>query len=98
MQVRHMTDHRLRLMRDELDTMSICQRNAPHQTGNSAHLDDIGLYHTNAGRDQIGDPGERVGLLAGGDGDIELLRDLAHRLYMVMLHRLLEPPVAELLQ
>src|SRR5204863_9280755 len=35
---------------------------------------------------------------ASGDGDDEALRDLAHRLDVVMLHRLLEPPIAELFE
>src|SRR6516162_137788 len=39
-----------------------------------------------------------VGLLAGGHGDVELAGDLAHCPHMVVLHRLLEPPIAELFQ
>src|SRR6516162_54677 len=98
MQIRHMADGRLRLVRYELDAMRMRQRDATHQTGDPAHLDDVGLHHADAGCDQIRQTGERVGLFAGGDRDVELPGDLAHRLHMVVLHRLLEPPVAELLQ
>ena len=98
MQIRHVADRRLRLMRHEFDAMRIGQRNAAHQAGNPAHLDDVGLHHPDPGRDQIGESSERVGLFAGGDGDVERPRHLAHRLDMVVLHRLLEPPIAEFLE
>src|SRR6266567_3927000 len=49
-------------------------------------------------RTPVGKPGQRIGLLAGGDGDVEPAGDLAHRLRVIMLHRLLEPPEAEFLE
>src|SRR5687767_15130475 len=42
--------------------------------------------------------GRGVALLAGGNGDRELPRDLAHRAHVVVLHRFLEPPVSQLLE
>ena len=66
--------------------------------GDAAHLDDVRLHHAHPGHDQVGQRRQGVGLLAGGDGDVEPPRDLAHRPDMVVLHRLLEPPVAELLE
>ena len=98
MQIGHMADRRLRLVRHQLDAVRIGQRDAAHQAGDAAHLDDVGLHHPDPGRDQIRQPGERVGLFAGRDRDVEPLRHFAHCLHMVVLHRLLEPPIAELFE
>ncbi len=93
-----MADGRLGLMRHELDAVRMRQCNAAHQAGDPAHLDDVGLHHADPGSDQIGNAGERIGLLPGRDRDVELACDLAHRLDMVVLDRLLEPPIAEFFQ
>ncbi len=98
MHVRHMADRRLRLMRDQLDAMRIRQCNAPRQPGDPAHLDNVRLHHADPGRNKISKARQGVGLFAGRDRDIEPLSDLAHRLQVVVLHRLLEPPIAEILQ
>ena len=95
MQIRHVTDRRLRLVRHKFDTMRLRQRGAPCQTGDAAHFYDIRLDHADAGGDQIRQPRQRIGLLAGRDCNIETARHLAHRANMVVLHRLLEPPIAE---
>ena len=71
------------------------QRNATCRY--SRPFDDIGLHHAHSGLDQIGWPKECVGLLAGGNRDVEASRDLAHCSDVIMLHRLLGPPIAEFL-
>src|SRR5215472_9084129 len=93
-----MADGRLRLMWDELNAMRVRQCRAPHQPSDATHLDDVGLHHANTGRDQIRQASESVGLLAGRDCDVKPAGDLTHRLDVVVLHRLLKPPIAELLQ
>src|SRR5436853_7338179 len=98
MQACHVPDHRLCLMRHELDPMRLRLRGAALKAGDAAHLYDVRLDHAHARGDQIGEPRERIGLLAGRNRDVETLRDLAHRLDMIMLHRLLEPPIAELFE
>ena len=98
MHVGQVADHRLRLVRHQLDAVRLRQRRAAHQAGDAAHLDDVRLHHAHAGIDQIGERRQRIGLFAGRHGDVERARDLAHRLDVVVLHRLLEPPVAKFLQ
>ena len=77
---------RLRLVRHELDAVRMAERGALHEPGDAA------------GSDEICNTLERIRLLAGRDGDVEGAGDLAHRLHVVMLHRLLEPPVTQLLE
>ena len=77
-QVGDVADGRLRLVRHEFDAMRDADRRALHQAGDAAHLDDVGLHHAHAGIDHVDERLQRVGLLAGGDGDVEPLRHLAH--------------------
>ena len=93
-----MADRRLGLVRHQLDAVRLAERLGLHQPGDAAHLDDVRLHHAHAGGDQIGEARQRVGLLAGRDGDVEPPRDLAHCLDVVVLHRLLEPPIAKVFQ
>ena len=58
-------------------------------------LNDIGLHHAHSGPDQIGETRKCVGLVASRNRDVEVPRNLTHRFDMIMLHRLLKPPVAE---
>ena len=37
--------------------MGMSQRDAAHQTGDPAHLDDVRLHHADTGSDQIGKAG-----------------------------------------
>jgi hypothetical protein len=87
---RQMPDRRLRLVRHEFRAVRLGEHRATQHAGNAAHLDDIRLHHRNAGEDQVRHRGRGVALLAAGDGDRELARDLARRAHVLMLHRLLE--------
>ena len=98
MQIGDVADRRLRLVRHELDAVRVADRGALHQAGDAAHLDDVGLHHAHAGVDHVDQRLQRVGLLGRRDRDVEPLRDLAHAAHVVVLHRLLEPLVAELLE
>jgi len=79
-----MTDGRLGPVQHQLHAVGLGERDAALQAGDATHLDDIWLHHPHPGIDQVGHACKRVGLLAGGDGDVELARHLAQLLGMVV--------------
>ncbi len=98
MQVGGVADRGLRLVGNELDTVGMAEGGALHQAGDAAHFHDVGLNHADAAVDQRRHRLQGIRLLAGRHRDVQPLRDLAHRLGMVVLDGLLEPDVAEILE
>jgi hypothetical protein len=93
-----MTDGRLRLVRHQVDAVRAGQRGHVAEAGEAAGLHDVRLHDVHPGLDQPLDPLQRVLLLAGRDRDVERGGDFLEALHVVVLHRLLEPHIAELLQ
>jgi DNA mismatch repair protein MutS2 len=93
-----MADRGLGLVRHQVDAVRARQGRHVAEAGEAARLHDVRLDDVDARLDQALDALERVLLLAGRDRDVERVGDLGEALDVVVLHRLLEPHVAQLLQ
>ena len=57
MEARHVADRRLGLVRHQFRAVRLCQRGAPEQPGDAAHLDDVRLDHRTPARIRSATPG-----------------------------------------
>src|SRR3954452_25572736 len=86
-------------MRDGLDAALARKLSDPARLGDAAAARHVRLHEIDvAALDQLAETPARRVLLAGGDADVDRVRELRVRLVLVGLERLLEPEDADLLE
>jgi len=75
--------------------MRLRQSGAAHQPGNAAHLDDIRLHHAHPDLNQIGERRQGVSLSPAETVMSSRCATSPIAFDLIMLDRLLEPPIAE---